>query len=1112
MGKINLDDYKGETDPNVEARLTFTTPRKVAPIDDPTLTGKDASYRDWARHIQGKKPLARPTPVTFSRTENYQRMVKDQYQNLKGVLESADFVQRNLNESIHDLFNIPTTLVNTALDLSFIPRETKSGDYILRFPELDVRGFMDTLMMSDKFAKRGTYFVDREAPGKVTALLGAGARLAGGEVLGSSILLGLPTLLKSLAGIKGATKAVGKTEKIKISPSAERMAQNKIPLLMRMFPEKFKGWTEGVLSKGFGTRKIYIPSYKMGQTRRWQGKGVVTGEKYKRLDAIRDSIADIAEIDRARFWLAMTRNSAFGFLSGSAMEQAKQEGYGPEGQLIAGFVVPFIPSMWFVGQRGLMDWATFGATRAARYGNWATEKSKRMLKRKYANDIVDNPEINKSIDEADKVMEAVKKIDPEIRFTTAQKSRNPALTIEQQALERNLPNLEIVAKQKEYNNMLDRVDRLIRHYGDNFKTGTHALYKVLYQDYERIVDPTDPESPISRKREQVIRETRRGMKLKDSTPWQKKLDRGDELREAYFKLRDKRKIELDAYAEKQGLKLKTISLSTKNSDLFDNVKEIASYLNKTRVGSLSRKFGGDFTKKLIEKDYLKVFSEKGPIFFHQLVDFRDSLTAHMSVTKDGEVFKTIASMRSALDDIVTNSFSSLGEKYRDFNKLYHEEYLNVYDRGLGRKIGAKGKQALGEDFFVIPAEDIVGEFIFRQEGKARITGATQFKRIFGNKYNDIVQDAILDDIWKNVYRGSGEMKGIPDPDKWDIWKKDNKDALQILEVDPDKLLYNDIQLSYALQERLRKITARQDVINSQEFFRATKALHSTEPKSSAAFVRKFLSNKEFAHQVMKKLKPVKGASALDSLRKMVFNNIFQLDSGVAKDAVKMIEFFNTKSNYEVLSGNKYVSVGKGRTKLITDPKLRTPLGKPLFTKEHLENINIALTVSDMATSVLPPNIEGPQGGNRGLIIQTLESLTGMKFESIVNKGWTFQSRVVPRRYVLSYFYSNIRKTMGKSQWESVMRDFIYNEDSAKLFAEMSNVLSPTNERLTRFYQLRAYWVRHGFITAQEATNMDPSKIIDDTNSRYLKEVFDNQEAKDKYIKDQKKAFNKMYGR
>ena len=240
MGKINLDDYKGETDPNVEARLTFTTPKKVAPIDDPTLTGKDASYRDWARHIQGKKPLARPTPVTFSRTENYQRMVKDQYQNLKGVLESADFVQRNLNESIHDLFNIPTTLVNTALDLSFIPRETKSGDYILRFPELDVRGFMDTLMMSDKFAKRGTYFVDREAPGKVSALLGAGARLAGGEVLGSSILLGLPTLLKSLAGIKGATKAVGKTEKIKISPSAERMAQNKIPLLMRIFPEKFR--------------------------------------------------------------------------------------------------------------------------------------------------------------------------------------------------------------------------------------------------------------------------------------------------------------------------------------------------------------------------------------------------------------------------------------------------------------------------------------------------------------------------------------------------------------------------------------------------------------------------------------------------------------------------------------------------------------------------------------------------------------------------------------------------------------------------------------------------------------------------------------------------------
>jgi hypothetical protein len=156
-----------------------------------------------------------------------------------------------------------------------------------------------------------------------------------------------------------------------------------------------------------------------------------------------------------------------------------------------------------------------------------------------------------------------------------------------------------------------------------------------------------------------------------------------------------------------------------------------------------------------------------------------------------------------------------------------------------------------------------------------------------------------------------------------------------------------------------------------------------------------------------------------------------------------------------LSGNKYVSVGKGRTKLITDPKLRTPSGKPLFTKEHLENINIALTVSDMATSVVPPRIEGPQGGDRGPVIQTLEALTGMKFESIVNKGWTFQSRVVPRRYVFSYFYSNIRKTMGKSQWESVMRDFIYNEDSAKLFAEMSNVLSPTNERLTRFYQLRA---------------------------------------------------------
>jgi hypothetical protein len=42
--------------------------------------------------------------------------------------------------------------------------------------------------------------------------------------------------------------------------------------------------------------------------------------------------------------------------------------------------------------------------------------------------------------------------------------------------------------------------------------------------------------------------------------------------------------------------------------------------------------------------------------------------------------------------------------------------------------------------------------------------------------------------------------------------------------------------------------------------------------------------------------------------------------------------------------------------------------------------------------------------------------------------------------------------------------------------------------------------------------MDPSKIIDDTDSRYLKEVFDNQENKDKFIKQQKKEFNKMYGR
>ena len=396
-------------------------------------------------------------------------------------------------------------------------------------------------------------------------------------------------------------------------------------------------------------------------------------------------------------------------------------------------------------------------------------------------------------------------------------------------------------------------------------------------------------------------------------------------------------------------------------------------------------------------------------------------------------------------DKATNTAKNPGLLDREFafREYFKREYLDKWRTGVPMRVRSKNRYG----FWTTPSERIATAF-FGSGGSGNIR---QYLNVFPEGRHHL-EAALMDDIWHKatIEMGrtkKGEILRVLDPDRFNKWMTANNsrnyEKLLAMDIDPEKFLLEELEVMKGLQQRMRVLQNRKQVINNNAMIKSLSSyggLYKTQPTKEIMDAVNDLSG----NKMRSLLSIVRGnQAALDGIKQSVWN------FGMKLDTPQLAGWLHDKKN---------------NLSLLFAPNE----GKMVWTKngyaykggvdhlEKMERILSARIMHEAGEAAIPlPTGEPPTR------FKQFEEFMGQSFPSLSNQVWTLYSRFLPARIVVARMMSSLFRRMSTDKWNDALKDMFLNPNNADYMDKLVRASNPYGEKISSLRRLHLNWMLLG---------------------------------------------------
>ena len=321
----------------------------------------------------------------------------------------------------------------------------------------------------------------------------------------------------------------------------------------------------------------------------------------------------------------------------------------------------------------------------------------------------------------------------------------------------------------------------------------------------------------------------------------------------------------------------------------------------------------------------------------------------------------------------------------------------------------------------------------------------------------------------------GEALRVFDPDRFNKWlfnnESRNASKLEAMGLDPDQFLLKEMEVMKGLQQRMRVLKNRKEVINKNAMLKSLSGyagIYNVQPtKEIIDAVKDPSGNKMRAI-----LSVVRGnEAALQGVKESVWNFTMKLDTpqmgGFLKDNKNALSLLFAPTEGKMVSIKGVQSFQGGI--------------------DHLERMERILSARIMHESSYIPSPTGAPETR----FKEFEQFMGQSFPSISNQVWTLYSRFLPARIVVARMMSSIMRRMSTDKWNDVLKDLFLNPENSLYMDRLVRASNPYGEKISSLRRLHLNWMLLGLEPMKKDTlsilNLQSELPIQDYN-KYKKQA------------------------
>lgn len=370
-------------------------------------------------------------------------------------------------------------------------------------------------------------------------------------------------------------------------------------------------------------------------------------------------------------------------------------------------------------------------------------------------------------------------------------------------------------------------------------------------------------------------------------------------------------------------------------------------------------------------------------------DIVDAMASPFGRTKKVRVLRAMQqSVDNLLDTLVSAQDPELASNYRAFRSAYREQFIDRFEHGIPLKVRARD----GSGYYKMPDEEIAAEFF--TPGRGGVTAAQQFKKVFRGNAE---MTASLEGYAADSLRDAAIRDGALNPQAFATWVR--RHAEVIAEFPSIGRMTSNLQRGQEwIASRQATLAARQRAVEDQVLTRELRRFEAGS-RTAEQVIGNAIQDPRKMEQFASRLRTEPEAWA--ALRRHVW------DKAVDLDAAGLENFLS-----------------RNRDSLLI-----------LFADDHLDNLHTIANARKMIETV-----PAPQGrGYMPTPLEGVENKLGMGLPQIASRLFAVESGRTSWRYAGTEGFGRYFRNMTKQQYETLMRQALFDPAVARDLASISGV-------------------------------------------------------------------------